>query len=375
MAMTQKARELKAQGRDILSFSAGEPDFDTPQVIKEAAKTALDNGATKYTAVAGIPELLSAIANKLKRDNNLTYSNDQIVVSNGAKQSLFNLLAVLLDAGDEVIIPNPSWVSYPEMVRYYSGEPIFIQTDESTHFKLTPDALKNAITPKTKILMLNSPSNPTGSIYSHNEIAALGKVLEGTDIIIFSDEMYEKLVYDGETFTAIASVSEDLYNRTITINGLSKSVAMTGWRMGYFAAPDATIAKAVTKLQGQSTSNINAITQHASIAALDGDADDVIEEMRQAFEARKNFAIEAFNKIDGLSVDNAEGAFYLFVNITKIELDSMKFCLDMLDSAGIATVPGVGFGSDGYFRFSYATNLETIKEGISRIAEFVKSYN
>ncbi len=374
MAMTQKAREFKAQGKDVLSFSAGEPDFDTPQVIKDAAITALNNGATKYTAVAGIPELLTAIGNKLKRDNNLTYTNDKIVVSNGAKQSLFNLLAVLIDAGDEVIIPNPSWVSYPEMVRYYDGKPVFIQTDESTNFKLMPQALKSAITNKTKILMLNSPSNPTGAIYNADELAALGKVLEGTDILIFSDEMYEKLVYDNVKFVATASVNEDLYKRTITINGLSKSVAMTGWRMGYFAAPDASIAKAVTKLQGQSTSNINAITQHAAIAALDGLADTTIEEMRQAFEARKNFAVEEFNKIDGLSVDNAEGAFYLFVNIEAVEKDSMKFCLELLDKAGIATVPGVGFGSDGYFRFSYATDLETIKEGISRIATFVKNY-
>ena len=375
IAMTQKARELKAQGKNILSFSAGEPDFDTPDVIKKAAIEAIEKGHTKYTAVAGIPELQQAISDKLKRENGLNYAPNQIVISNGAKQSLFNLFAVLLDAGDEVIIANPAWVSYPEMVNYYQGVSVFVQTDESTGFKLTPEQLKAAITPKTKILMLNSPSNPTGSVYTKEEILALGDVLKGTDILVFSDEMYEKLVYDGCEFVSFAAVSEDMFKRTITINGISKSVAMTGWRMGYFAFHDMEIVKAVIKLQSQSTSNINSITQYAAIPALDGRADADIEKMRQAFEERKNYAVKAFNEIPGLSVDNSNGAFYLFVNISAIEKDSMKFCLTMLEKAGIATVPGIGFGSDGYFRFSYATGIETIKEGIERIAAFVKEYN
>lgn len=375
IAMTQKARELKAQGRDVLSFSAGEPDFDTPQVIKDAAIKAINDGKTKYTAVPGIPELQQAIADKLKRDNGLTYAPNQIVVSNGAKQSLFILFAILLDAGDEVIIPNPAWVSYPEMVNYYQGKPVFIQTDESTGFKLTPEALKAAITPKTKILMLNSPSNPTGCVYTKEDILALGEVLKGTDILVFSDEMYEKLVFDGTVFTSFAAVSDDMYKRTVTINGISKAVAMTGWRMGYFAFHDMALVKAAIKLQSQSTSNINTPTQYAAITALDGSADADIEMMRKAFEERKNFAVSAFNEIDGLSVANGHGAFYIFVNCSQVERDSMKFCLSLLEKAGIATVPGVGFGSDGYFRFSYATDIDTIREGINRIAEFVKAYH
>lgn len=375
IAMTQKARELKAQGKDILSFSAGEPDFDTPEIIKKSAIRAINEGKTKYTAVAGIPELQKAISDKLKRENNLNYSPNNIVISNGAKHSLFILFAILLNAGDEVIIPNPAWVSYPEMVNYYEGKPVFIQTDETTGFKLTPSELKKAITKKTKIIVLNSPSNPTGGVYTKDEILALAEVLKGTNILVFSDEMYEKLVYDGCKFTSFASVSEDMYNRTITINGISKSVAMTGWRMGYFAFHNMDVVKAAIKLQSQSTSNINSITQYASITALDGSADTDIENMRKAFEERKTYAVKAFNEIDGLSVANSNGAFYLFVNIKKIEQDSMKFCLKLLEEAGIATVPGVGFGSDGYFRFSYATDIETIKKGIKKIAEFVKTYN
>lgn len=375
IAMTQKARELKAQGRDVLSFSAGEPDFDTPQVIKDAAIKAINEGKTKYTAVAGIPELQKAIADKLKRDNGLEYAPNNIVISNGAKQSLYNLFAILLNPGDEVIIPNPAWVSYPEMVNYFEGKPVFVQTDESTGFKLTPEALKNAMTPKTKILMINSPSNPTGCVYSKEEILALGEVLKGTDILVFSDEMYEKLVYDGTVFTSFAAVSDDMYQRTITINGISKAVAMTGWRMGYFAYHNMEIVKAAVKLQSQSTSNINTPTQYAAITAVDGSADADIETMRQAFQKRKDFAVESFNKIEGLSVDNSLGAFYLFVNCSKIEKDSMKFCLRLLEEAGIATVPGIGFGSDGYFRFSYATDIDTIKQGIDRIAAFVKAYH
>ena len=375
IAMTQKARELKAQGRDVLSFSAGEPDFDTPQVIKDAAVKAINEGKTKYTAVAGIPELQKAIADKLKRDNGLEYAPNHIVISNGAKQSLYNLFAILLNPGDEVIIPNPAWVSYPEMVNYFEGKPVFVQTDESTGFKLTPEALKSAMTPKTKILMINSPSNPTGCVYSKEEILALGEVLKGTDILVFSDEMYEKLVYDGMVFTSFAAVSEDMYQRTITINGISKAVAMTGWRMGYFAYHNMEIVKAAVKLQSQSTSNINTPTQYAAITALDGSADADIETMRQAFQKRKDFAVESFNKIEGLSVDNSLGAFYLFVNCSQVEKDSMKFCLRLLEEAGIATVPGIGFGSDGYFRFSYATDIDTIKQGIDRIEAFVKAYH
>ena len=278
IAISTLAQELKAEGKDILSFSAGEPDFGTPQVIKDAAINAINDEFTKYTAVDGIPTLKAAIANKLKRDNNLTYAPNQIIVNNGAKHSLFNLFSATIDHGDEVIIPAPYWVTYPELVKYCGGTVVEIETHDVSSFKITPEQLKAALTPKTKMLILTTPSNPTGSVYSYEELAALGKVLEGTDVIVASDEMYEKLIYEG-TFTSAAAVSQDMYERTVTINGLSKSVAMTGWRFGYMAAHNTELIKATKKLQGQSTSNINSITQLAAIVALDGKADDEIEMM------------------------------------------------------------------------------------------------
>ena len=371
IAITTLAQELKAEGKDILSFSAGEPDFDTPDAIKNAAKDALDTGKTKYTAVPGVPELLQAVADKLKRDNNLDYTPSMIQTNNGAKHSLFNLLQALIDEGDEVIIPAPYWVTYPEQVIYSGGISVVIETDDTNGFKITPEQLKAAITPKTKVLMINTPSNPTGAIYSRAELEALGEVLKGTDIIVISDEMYEKLVYGDTEFTATASVSDDMFQRTITVNGLSKAAAMTGWRFGYLATPNKELIAVLNKLQSQSTSNINTLAQAAAIPGLDGTIDGVVEEMRVAFEARKNEAVELFNKIDGLSVVNPDGAFYLFVNIKEVSNDSMKFCKDLLEDQGVAVVPGVGFGAEGYFRFSYATDIETIKEGIRRIETFV----
>jgi len=373
MAITALARELKAQGKDILSFSAGEPDFDTPDVIKEAAITAIREGHTKYTAVEGITETKQAIINKLKRDHGLNYELGHIVISNGAKHSLFNLFQLLLQKGDEVIIPAPYWVTYPEQVKYSDGVPVFIETDDSTSFKVTAEQIKAAITPKTTILLLNTPSNPTGAVYTKEELTAIGKVLEGTDILVFSDEMYEKIMYDGKEFTAAAQVSEDMYERTVTINGLSKSVAMTGWRFGYIATPKTVLVKAMIKLQGQCTSNVNSITQHAAIAALDGHADDSIKMMKEAFEERRNIAVSQFNAIKGITCVNPDGAFYLFVNIKDITNDSMKFSSDLLEEQGVAVVPGLAFGTEGYFRFSFATDLASIEEGIRRIKTFVES--
>lgn len=373
MAITALARELKAQGKDILSFSAGEPDFDTPELIKQAAIKAINEGHTKYTAVEGIIATKQAIINKLKKDHNLDYKLEGIVISNGAKHSLFNLFQVLVEEGDEVIIPAPYWVTYPEQVKFSGGVPVFIETDDSTEFKITPEQLKAAITPKTKILLLNTPSNPTGSVYSKEELLALGEVLKGTDIIVLSDEMYEKIMYNGKKFTACAEVSEDMYKRTVTINGLSKAVAMTGWRFGYIATPDVALAKALTKLQGQVTSNINTMTQYAAIPALEGEADETIEMMRVEFEKRKNYAVKAFNEIKGLSCVEPDGAFYLFVNIKNVTPDSMKFCADLLEEKGVALVPGLAFGTEGYVRFSFATDLATIQKGIKRIKEFVES--
>ncbi len=373
IAISTLAGELKAQGKDILAFSAGEPDFNTPDVIKKAGIKAIEDGYTKYTAVPGNPELLEAISKKLKRDNNLEYKPSQIIVSNGAKQSLFNLFQVMIEDGDEVIIPAPYWVTYPELVTYSGGKNVFIQTDDTRNFKITPQQLKEAITDKTKLLILTTPSNPTGALYSKEELEAIGEVLEGTSIKVASDEMYEKLVYDGE-FNAVASISEDMFKRTITINGLSKSVAMTGWRMGYLATPDDSLIKAMKKLQSQSTSNICSITQKASIPALDGSADEDIEMMRKVFKARRDMAVELINDSDKISVIKPDGAFYLFINIKKVTNDSMDFATKLLENKGVAVVPGIGFGSDGYIRFSFATDEESIKEGIKRLKEFVSKY-
>ena len=373
IAISTLAGELKASGKDIISFSAGEPDFGTPEIIKEAAKKALDDNHTKYTAVPGIPELLDAVRNKLKRDNNLEYKSSQIIVSNGAKHSLFNLFQALIEEGDEVIIPAPYWVTYPELVTYSGGTSVYIETSDKDNFKITPEQLKAAITPKTKILILTSPSNPSGAVYNKEELIALGKVLEGTDIFVASDEMYEKLVYERE-FTAAGSVSEDMFQRTITINGLSKSVAMTGWRFGYLASVNDELIAAMKKLQSQSTSNINSITQYAAIVALDGKADDDIEMMRKEFHKRRDIAVELFNQSDKLSVEKPDGAFYLFVNIQKVTDDSMEFCKRLLEDKGVALVPGIGFGSEGYFRFSFATDEDSIREGIQRIKDFCDNY-
>ncbi len=374
MAITALAQQLKREGKDILGFSAGEPDFDTPQVIKDAAVEAIRNGFTKYTPVDGIPELKEAIVAKLQRDNGLTYTTDQVIASNGAKQSLFNLFQATINPGDEVIIPAPYWVTYPELVKYSGGTPVIIDTDDESGFKITPKQLEGAITKKSRMLILTSPSNPTGAVYSKEELEALAEVLKDTNILVASDEMYEKLVYDGTTFTAAASISEDMFNRTVTINGLSKSVAMTGWRFGYCAAADRDLVKAMKKLQSQSTSNICSITQMASIKGLDGSADKDIEMMRRAFESRCEEAARLFNEIEGLSVIKPSGAFYLFVNHKAVEPDSMKFARSMLESVGVAVVPGAGFGSDGYFRFSFATDIDTIRTGIERISDFVRSY-
>jgi aspartate aminotransferase len=370
IAISSLARDLKAQGKDILSFSAGEPDFETPKAIKDEAIKAINDGFTQYTAVPGIPELLEAVAAKLKRDNNLSYEPSDIIVSNGAKQSLFNLFQATINPGDEVIIPAPYWVTYPELIKYASGVPVIIETNEIGGFKITADELKAAITPKTKMVILTTPSNPTGSVYSKEELQAIAEVLKGTDILVASDEMYEKLVY-GIDFVATASISDDMYQRTITINGLSKSVAMTGWRFGYLATPKKELIAAMNKLQSQSTSNINSITQKAAIPALLGDVDNDIETMRKAFEGRADEAVKLFNEIDGLSVLKPQGAFYLFVNIKDISNDSIEFCKELLQATGVAVVPGIGFGSEGYFRFSFATDMTTIREGIRRIEKFV----
>ena len=375
IAITTLARELKNSGKDILSFSAGEPDFGTPQVIRQAAIDAINEGNSGYTAVPGTPEVLKAIQTKLKRDNGLDYEVGDIITNVGAKHSLFNLFQAVIDDGDEVIIPAPYWVTYPEIVKYSGGIPVIIETDDSSEFKVTPNQLKNAITEKTKIFILNTPSNPTGSVYTKEDLEGLAEVLKGTNVLVCSDEMYEKIMYDGLKFTSVASISEDMYKRTITINGLSKSVAMTGWRFGYMATPIKELTSVIKKLQSQSTSNINSITQKAAIPALLGEADDDIEMMRQAFEKRRDIALNMFNKIKGLSVVKPSGAFYLYINFKDVDSDSVEFCKKLLADKGVATVPGIGFGTEGYFRFSFATDEKSIIDGIERIEDFVKNYN
>lgn len=374
IAISTLARKLKASGKDILSFSAGEPDFDTPEMIKDEAIRALKSGFTKYTAVAGIPELIEAIREKLLRENALAYDVDEILVSNGAKHSLFNVFQALVDDGDEVIIPAPYWVTYPELTTFSGGKPVIIQTTEENHFKITPKQLREAITSKTKLFVLNTPSNPTGMVYTKDELEALADVLKGTNVWVVSDEMYEKLVY-GVSFFSAAAVSEDMLKRTITINGLSKSVAMTGWRIGYLASKDKQLIRLMDNLQSQCTSNINSITQKASVVALKGEVDSDIEEMRVAFEERMLFASEAINAIAGLSVCQPQGAFYLFINLAELpqyKQDSMKFVQDLLQDEGVALVPGSAFGMEGFARFSFACSLEQIQEGIARIDRFVK---
>lgn len=372
MAITSQARIMKEQGKDVISFSAGEPDFDTPKIVKEAAKDAIRDGYSKYTAVPGIPEVIDAIALKLKRDHGLSYKKDEIITNVGAKHSLFNIFQALLNDGDEVIIPTPYWVTYPEIVTYSGGKPVIIETKEDTGFKMLPQQLKNAITPKTKAVILNTPSNPTGAIYTKSELKALGKVLKDTDIVVISDEMYEKLSYDVK-FTSAASVSEDMFKRTITVNGLSKCAAMTGWRFGYMASPFKDLNNAIKKLQSQSTSNICSIVQYAAIPALLGKADKDIKEMKKAFKSRRDKAVKKLNEIPKISVSTPDGAFYLFVNISEFEKDSMKFSKELLSEQGIAVVPGIGFGMDGYVRLSFATDKKSIKKGIKRIKEFVTS--
>ncbi len=373
IAVATLARKLQAEGKDVLSFSAGEPDFDTPKSIKDEAIRALNCGFTKYTAVAGIPDLLQAIAHKLKKDNNLDYEAKEIIVSNGAKQSLFNVFQSIIDDGDEVLIPSPYWVTYPELVIYSGGKPIFIETSEEYGFKARGTDFEKAINSRTKAIVLTSPSNPTGMVYTREELRVIADIAIKHNLWVISDEMYEKLMYDGE-FVSIGSLDNEILQRTITINGLSKSVAMTGWRMGYAACKDNTLIKLMDNLQSQCTSNINSITQKASIVAINGGADDDIEYMREAFKERRDMACKLINEIPGLNVVKPNGAFYLFINIKKVngyDGDSMKFCKALLEQVGVALVPGSAFGMDGFVRMSFACDLEQLKEGFIRINKFV----
>ena len=376
IAVTQKARELKAAGRDVISLGAGEPDFDTPDHIKQAAADAIARGETKYTAVDGIPELKQAISEKFKRDNGLDYAPNQITVGTGGKQILYNALMATLDDGDEVIIPAPYWVSYPDMVLLAGGEPVFVTCPQNNGFKLRPEDLEAAITPKTKWLILNSPSNPTGAAYTAEDMKALTDVLKRhPHVWVMTDDMYEKLVYDGFTFCTPAEVEPEIYDRTLTINGVSKAYAMTGWRIGFAGGPEALI-KAMAKVQSQSTSNPSSISQWAAVEALSG-THDFIPKNNEVFKARRDLVVSKLNQCRGLHCPTPEGAFYVYPSCAgtigkttpdgkTIETDE-DFVTYLLESEGVAAVHGAAFGQSPHFRISYATSTELLEEACNRI--------
>ncbi|MBO1054424.1 MAG: pyridoxal phosphate-dependent aminotransferase [Dolichospermum sp. DET73] len=371
LAIAAKAKAMKAEGIDVCSFSAGEPDFDTPAHIKAAAAKALDEGKTKYGPAAGEPKLREAIAHKLKNDNGLNYKAENVLVTNGGKHSLYNLIVALIDPGDEVIIPSPYWLSYPEMVTLVGGKSVIVETDASTGYKITPEQLKKAITPKTKLFVLNSPSNPTGMVYTPGEIKALAQVIVDADIYVVSDEIYEKILYDGAEHISIGSLGEEIFSRTLISNGFAKGYSMTGWRLGYLAGP-VEIIKAASTIQGHSTSNVCTFAQYGAIAALES-SQDCVEEMRQAFAKRRQVMFARLKAIPGLSTAKPDGAFYLFPDISKTGLKSLEFCDAFLAEHQVALIPGVAFGADKNVRLSYATDMTTIEKGMDRLEKFVRS--
>ena len=379
LAIDAKFKQMKAEGVDVVGFGAGEPDFDTPQYIKDAAIKAICEGKTKYTPAAGTVELRKAICKKLKDENGLDYAPEQIVVSNGAKHSLVNVFQAILNPGDEVIIPAPFWLSYPEMVKLADGVPVVLNTTEANQFKFTADEFRAAITPKTRALVLNSPSNPTGMVYTKEELYALAEVAVENNIYVVSDEIYEHLIYEGK-HVSIATASEAMKDLTIIVNGVSKTYAMTGWRIGYTASP-APIAKVMSNIQSHATSNPNSIAQVATIAALGGGQEEIAV-MKKAFSERRDYMVERINSIDGISCLKPNGAFYVLMNISKLKGRTMggkvinssdDFAEVLLDKAKVALVPCSGFGADDFVRWSYATSMENIKEGIDRVENFIKS--
>ncbi|MDB9427550.1 pyridoxal phosphate-dependent aminotransferase [Microcystis aeruginosa CS-555/01A07] len=369
LAIDSLAKEMKKNGEDVCSFSAGEPDFDTPTHIRAAAKKALDEGKTRYGPAAGEAGLRKAIAEKLLRDNQLAYNADNVIVTNGGKQSLYNLIMALIEAGDEVIIPAPYWLSYPEMVTLAGGTSVIVNTSLENHYKITPEQLEAAITPKTKLFVLNSPSNPTGIVYTPEEIAALAKIVVEKDILVVSDEIYEKILYDGAIHRSIASFGPEIFQRSIISNGFAKAFSMTGWRVGYIAGP-VEIVKAMTKIQGHSTSNVCTFAQYGAIAALES-PQDCIEEMVKAFSERRQYILERVRAIPGLNCPTPNGAFYVFIDISQTGLKSRDFCQKLLETQKVAAIPGIAFGADDCIRLSYATDLKTIEKGFDRIDKFI----
>ena len=371
LAIAAKAKAMKAEGIDVCSLSTGEPDFDTPEHIKAAAKEALDAGKTKYGPVAGEPQLKAAIARKLQSDNNLNYQPENILVTNGGKHSLYNLMMAAIEPGDEVIIPAPYWLSYPEMVKLASGKPVIVRTDASTGYKITPEQLTRAITPKTKLFVLNSPSNPTGMVYTPAELKALAEVIVDRDILVVADEIYEKIIYDGAQHVSIGSLGKEIFDRTLISSGFAKAYSMTGWRIGYLAGP-VELIKATSTIQGHSTSNVCTFAQYGAISALESSQESV-EKMRQAFAQRRQVIFELLDAVPGISCIKPDGAFYMFVNISKTGMNSLEFCDAFLEQQQVAVIPGIAFGADDHIRLSYATDLGTIKKAVERLDKFVRS--
>jgi aspartate aminotransferase len=374
LGITARARQMKSQGIDVISFGAGEPDFDTPEPIKRAAIAALEAGDTKYTPSSGTEALKAAICEKLKRDNGLTYQPNEVVVSVGAKHSLYNLMQALLDPCDEVIIPAPYWVSYPEQVKLAGGVPVVVRAWESDGFRVRAREIMRAVTPATRMIIINSPSNPTGAALERSELEWIAALAVERDLIVVSDEIYEKLTYDGRQHTSIAALGEEIKARTFTVNGLSKAYSMTGWRLGYVAG-DRNVAAAMGRIQDQSTSNPTSFVQAGAVAALNG-PQDAVEEMRRAFEARRNRIVERLNAIPGIRCVKPDGAFYVFPNVSDLLTGSIRdsdaLAEHLLTQSRIAVVPGSGFGAPEYIRLSYATSMELIEEGINRLEDAAK---
>ncbi|MEO2507009.1 pyridoxal phosphate-dependent aminotransferase [Clostridium paraputrificum] len=378
LAITAKAKELKGAGVDVVSFGAGEPDFNTPKNIMDAAIKSMEEGKTKYTPTSGIIELREAICKKLKEDNNLSYNSNQIIVSTGAKQCLADVFMAILNPGDEVIVPIPYWVSYPELIKLADGVPVFVEGKEENDYKYTLESLNKVVNDNTKAIIINSPNNPTGTVYSIEELKEIAEFAKKHDLIIISDEIYEKLIYDGKKHVSVASLSEDAYNRTIVINGFSKSYAMTGWRLGY-AAGNAEVIKLMTSVQSHVTSNTNSIAQYAGVEALNGPKDE-IEKMVKKFEERRNLMIDRIKSITGLSIIRPEGAFYVMINLESylgksinenVINNSVDFSRELLEHEKVAVIPGSAFGLDKYIRLSYATSEELILKGLDRIENFL----
>ena len=371
LAIDSKAKQMKAEGMDVVGFGAGEPDFDTPDHIKMAAIKGLADGFTKYTPSSGIPELRQAVADKFKRENGLSYKPSQVIISCGGKHSCFNVIIATCQEGDEVIIPAPYWLSYPEMVKLAGATPVVLTTSDRTEFKVTPDQLRGAITARTRLFILNSPSNPTGSVYTPAEIKALGDICVEKGVLIMSDEIYEHLLYDGAKHQSVASFSPAHYDHTIVVHGFAKAWSMTGWRLGFLAAPEP-IAKAIDAVQSHSTSNPTSFAQKGGVAALTGSQAHLPTWLAE-YDRRRKFAWEKFNAMPGVTCVNSQGAFYLFPNISKLGLKSADFCARLLEQEKVAAVPGIAFGADDYIRISYATGMANIEKGMARIDRFVRA--